>query len=554
MEPAEADAATATQAGFPALMRSTQAIVLVSVIVILVSVSMFVVYEAANRRSRASEARQVISSISLMLAEEVGRILDVANLVAGHAIEISRNRSWDDIEQSRAIFDELARLDRAYSFISAIWLTDASGMPRQSTRSFPPPHVSVADREHFKVQREADRGPFVSPLVRSRVRTEANIVMSRRIQDTSGGFQGVALVVLDPQYFLRLYREIQVEYPVAIEVVRFDRSILLRAPTAAVEESLDAVKSTGPALEATSAASGLFAAKEPGESGERMQAYRRVEGFPLYVVVSVLNADVAQSWLSAMYVHGGFAALGLVAALAALALAHAYGRREQQTLRDIRGLNASLEMRVKERTQALEHLLQEVTHRVKNSLQLTASLLRLQQNNVRDQPTREYLSDAQTRVLTIARLHEHLYQAGNFRQVELKRYLGTICADVGGALPGHQISFKSSFGSALVPVDLAIPIALVLTELLTNAMKHAFSGDAGSVAVSLDGDGESGRLEVADNGRGLPLDFDLHQAQGLGMRIVLGLVKQANGEISVDSGQTGTRFEVRFPLSGGGGP
>ncbi|MCC7048312.1 MAG: hypothetical protein IT562_16480 [Alphaproteobacteria bacterium] len=521
---------------------------LVSIVVILTSVSLFAAYEAANLRGRINDARQVLGSVSLMLAEEIGRILDVANLVAGHAIEISRDRSWDELEQSRAIFDELSRLDRAYAFISAVWLTDATGMPRLSTRAFPAPRVSVADREHFQAQRDSDPGPFLSPLLRSRVRSEANIVMSRRIQDARGNFKGAALVVLDPQYFLRLYKEIQIEHPMAIEVIRFDRSILLRAPTTTVEETLDAVKSTGPALAATSAPSGLFVAKEPNEAGERTQAYRRVEGFPLYVVVSVRNDDVTASWLKALYVHAGFAGLGLVATLAALALAHAYGRREEQVLGEIRTLNTSLEMRVQERTRALEQLLQEVTHRVKNSLQLTASLLRLQQNSVRDQPSRAHLADAQTRVLTIARLHEHLYQAGNFRQVELKRYLETICADVSGALPGHRITFKSNFGAIMVPVDLAVPLALVLTELLTNAIKHAFVQNGGVVNVTLEGDGALGKLAVADNGSGLPTGFDLNESQGLGTRIVLGLVKQASGEISVDSSATGTRFEIRFPL------
>ncbi len=533
----------------PAIARSTNAIVAVAILIVAIAGAAFAIYENANRRDRDAEARQLIATLAATLAEEAGRILDVANLVAERAIDLSRDRDWDDIAASSDIHADFTRWSKAYDFISAVWLIDAEGMPRQTSRAFPAPAVSVADREHFIVQRDRNPGPYLSPLIRSRVASEANIVFTRRIDDARGQFRGAALVVLNPDHFLRLYREIAVELPLAIELLRFDRSILIRSPGPAADAVLDAKKATGPQVDGTSPIAGIFTAEEEGTT--RTQAYRRITGFPLYIVVSVANSDVEAAWRQRLIAHGGYAALAIVATLLVLAVAHRFSRREAQVLTELQELNASLEERVRDRTDALERLLKEVTHRVKNSLQLTASMLRLQQAHA-DKPVAALLAEAQARVLTVARLHEHLYQAGNFEQVEIKRYLGTICTDLAGTLPRNRCDFACTLSARMVPVDMAVPLALIVTELVTNAAKHAFGtsddGHGGRVQVTLADHAAGALLSVADDGSGLPPDFAPEKARGLGMQIVRGLVGQIDGTLrAIDTGR-GARFDIVFPL------
>lgn len=533
----------------PAIARSSNAIALVGIAIAVVALAAFAIYESANRRERDIQARQLITTLAATLAEEAGRILDVANLVAERAIDLSRDRDWDEIAASRAIHTDFTRWSNAYDFISAVWLVDAAGRPRQTNRAFPAPDVSVADREHFVVHRDRDAGPYLSPLIRSRVASEANIVFTRRIDDAQGKFRGAALVVLNPDHFLRLYREILVELPVTVELVRFDRSILIRSPAPDTDAVVNTKKTTGPQMDRDSPIAGVFMAEEQGEP--KTQAYRQIKGFPLYIVVGVANSDIAADWRQRLIVHAAYAGLALLATLVVLAVAHRFSRREAQVLAELQQLNASLEDRVRDRTDALERLLKEVTHRVKNSLQLTASMLRLQQAHA-DKPVAAQLAEAQARVLTVARLHEHLYQAGNFERVEVKRYLGTICTDLAATLPQHRCGFVCTLSARMIPVDMAVPLALIVTELVTNAAKHAFGQhDAtrdGTVQVTLADHAEGALLLVEDNGDGLPAGFAPEQARGLGMQIVRGLVGQVEGTLRATNTGRGARFDIVFPL------
>lgn len=533
----------------PTITRSAHAIAAAGAVVAVLAVGAFAAFEFSNRAAEFRESQRLIAGVSATLAEEAGRILDVANLVAERAMDASQGRSWDEIERDQALYERFVRLSKSYDFISAVWLVDEKGMPRLTNRAFPAPPIGVADREHFQVHRDSNPGPYLSPLIRSRTVSESNIVFTRRLEDDQGRFRGVALVVLDPTHFLRLYREIQFDLPLSIELLRFDRKVLIRAPAESADSALDARKMTGPTIDRDSAMAGMFSAREPGDRDTKTQAYRQVRGFPLYIVVSVSDDDVEARWFQQMSLHGIYAGLALAALLAALAAAHRFSRREAEVMAALQALNASLEGRVRDRTDTLERLLKEVTHRVKNSLQLTSSMLRLQQRHAADPTVATQLAEAQARVLTIARLHEHLYQAGNFEQVELRRYLGTICTDLAAALPGHGCAFACTLHRSLVRVDLAVPLALIVTELVTNAMKHAFVGPLGTVAVTLEdaGDGR-GRLVVADDGVGLPPDFSPERAAGLGMQIIRGLVGQVHGTLRAQGGSGGTRFEVVFPL------
>jgi PAS domain S-box-containing protein len=209
-------------------------------------------------------------------------------------------------------------------------------------------------------------------------------------------------------------------------------------------------------------------------------------------------------------------------------------------------------------------LLHEVNHRVKNSLQLVSSLLTLQASRGRDPGLRAALGEARARIGVVARLHQRLYQAGTHGRVELVGFLRELCADAAAALgAGGEGRVRLVFqppadtGQLLLPIDRAVPLALVASELLTNALKYAFPPDhaGGTVRLALQPPGADGgalAVLVEDDGVGLPEDFDPAAAGSVGMRVVSVLARQLGAELRFGAGVSGAgaAFELRMPEPG----
>ncbi|MBC6980736.1 sensor histidine kinase [Caulobacter sp. 17J80-11] len=193
-------------------------------------------------------------------------------------------------------------------------------------------------------------------------------------------------------------------------------------------------------------------------------------------------------------------------------------------------------------------LLQEVSHRVKNSLALVSSLLGLQARTLQDAPRRA-LEDAAARVHAVARVHDQLWRGAGMREIDLSAFLTDLCAAVAGTAPQHATRVDAE--PAVVSADLAVPLGLLVNELLTNAYKYAYpEGEGGEVQVrGASAPGGRYRLEVTDRGRGLPADFNLAGSrESLGMRVVTSLAAQLGGELTAGSAEPGARFTLEFPL------
>jgi PAS domain S-box-containing protein len=207
------------------------------------------------------------------------------------------------------------------------------------------------------------------------------------------------------------------------------------------------------------------------------------------------------------------------------------------------------ETRLRASLQEKEILLKEIHHRVKNNLQVVSSLLCLQAAHADEPGLREAMKESQARVRSIALVHERLYQARDLAQVPFPSYLRSLAAELlrtHGAMEFVRIDVADSDVS--LPVDVAIPCALIVNELLTNALKHAFPAEQrGRIEVTLERD-ETGfiSLAVADEGIGLPLGFDFRSSRTLGLRLVGMLVAQLGGTVEVQR-IGGTRVCVRLP-------
>src|SRR2546430_14577457 len=194
-------------------------------------------------------------------------------------------------------------------------------------------------------------------------------------------------------------------------------------------------------------------------------------------------------------------------------------------------------------------LLNEINHRVKNSLQTVSAMLHLQANAVDDDLIRAHLTEASGRVSAIGRAYERLSHAADVESINLGPYLQQVCADAVGGASRCILDFDAAPGIELDP-DRAISLALIVNELVTNAVKHAlFDRSDGHIWVRLSRQDENTALvSVRDDGVGLPAGFDLTKSRGLGMRIMAALAKQLGASITQHGGGDGTEFRLFLPL------
>jgi PAS domain S-box-containing protein len=193
----------------------------------------------------------------------------------------------------------------------------------------------------------------------------------------------------------------------------------------------------------------------------------------------------------------------------------------------------------------VQMLVREMSHRIKNNLQMVSSLLSMQQCASTDPHARECLSRARERVSTIARLHNSLYRTADFESLDTQEYLSGLCRHIGEVMvAGRPIAFITQIESHPIGIDRAVPLGLVVNELVTNAVKHAFGEGGGEIRVSLTREGDELVLRVKDTGKGLPCV----SGKGLGMRMVRVFADQLGGTLTIRE-DCGTFAQVRMPAS-----
>lgn len=194
-------------------------------------------------------------------------------------------------------------------------------------------------------------------------------------------------------------------------------------------------------------------------------------------------------------------------------------------------------------------LLKEVHHRVKNNLQVIASLLRLQADGIGDPRLTAALMESQNRVESMALVHEQLYETEDLREVDLARHASLLALNLvhSYTVDEGRISWNVSIEPVPLAVDRAIPAGLILNELISNAFKHAFPGGRqGSLSIEGRRRGGSVVLEVRDDGVGMPEGADPARPKSLGLEIVAILTRQLKGTFEIE-GDCGALFRVTFP-------
>jgi PAS domain S-box-containing protein len=200
-----------------------------------------------------------------------------------------------------------------------------------------------------------------------------------------------------------------------------------------------------------------------------------------------------------------------------------------------------------------ELLLKEVHHRVKNNLQIISSLLSIQAESLHDPAATRALQDSQERVQCMALIHERLNRDDAPDQLDFREYVETLARDLfySYGVDRERILLHFELEPLSLGLSQAIPCGLILNELLTNSLKYAFPSERrGEILVQLRcGQDQSVTLTVADNGVGLPADFDWKSSPSLGLRIMSILGRQLDGAVEREEG-AGTAFSLTFPRTG----
>ncbi|MBX3522272.1 MAG: sensor histidine kinase [Xanthobacteraceae bacterium] len=261
------------------------------------------------------------------------------------------------------------------------------------------------------------------------------------------------------------------------------------------------------------------------------------------------------NWLRWVTILGGLVIVLVVGGVTIVTLQ--YAREVAQARDEVRALNASLEERVKLRTADLtrardraEVLVQEVNHRVANSLAMVNSMVQLQAKALGDHAAKDALSETQARIYAIASVHKRLYTSKDVRLVELDEYLAAVLDQLAVTLKneGRGASLRYTIEPLKLPTDRSINLGVVVTELVTNAFKYAYPNGNGEVRVKLASLPESkAELIVEDDGIGRSGDASA-KGTGLGTRIVNAMASNMEAKIEYLDRTQGTIARMIFPL------
>ena len=206
------------------------------------------------------------------------------------------------------------------------------------------------------------------------------------------------------------------------------------------------------------------------------------------------------------------------------------------------------EQRIQAALQEKDILLGEIHHRVKNNLQVVHSLLDLQSTRIRDESVREMLRDSQNRIRSMALIHQSLYQSKDFARVNFNSVLETLVPILLQSYRSgdQELEFELDANDVRISLNLAVPCGLIVNELITNAIKHAFPDrKQGTIRMELRETDQEVVLSISDDGIGLPADLDLRNCSTLGLQLVSLLADQMQAELTINPAHP-TRFSLRF--------
>ena len=193
---------------------------------------------------------------------------------------------------------------------------------------------------------------------------------------------------------------------------------------------------------------------------------------------------------------------------------------------------------IKKALKEKEMLLKEIHHRVKNNLMVISSLLNLQSKYIHDEVALDIFRESQNRAKSMALIHERLYRSTDLKRIEFGDYIRTLATDLYHTYVPEEslINLKMDLEEVMVDINTTVPLGLIVNELVTNSMKHAFpDGRQGEINIEFYKKDDEFTLIIEDNGLGFPEDVDFRNTETLGLQLVNNLTSQIDGDIELDT-------------------
>jgi PAS domain S-box-containing protein len=207
-----------------------------------------------------------------------------------------------------------------------------------------------------------------------------------------------------------------------------------------------------------------------------------------------------------------------------------------------------MEDKLKKSLEEKDLLIKEIHHRVKNNLMVISSLLNLQSNLIKDKEAKNIFRESQSRAKSMAMIHERLYSSDDLKRIDFGDYIRTLSTELFHTyvLDPSIINLKLNVEKIMIDINTAVPLGLIVNELVSNAMKYAFpAGRPGEIDISFHQIDDKYVLIVKDDGVGIPSDLDINKVKSLGLQLVTNLSNQIDGVLKLNR-ENGTNFEITF--------
>ncbi len=471
----------------------------------LVSAYVLLIHARSHTRSTAIALEQFTQrniGLAAFVVDEFEEFLDQRGGVTG-------------ISGEAAAEEKLENLNKWLPKGSAVLLVLPDGTVALSTEPLPAPPPNLGDRRWFKAHAEEGLPTYVGPAIRSRVYDRFIFTYTYSYRATDGNLLGIINLGIPSDSLTGLAPD---QHATRLALVKHDGAVVAAEPFAA-----ELLGQTLPLPARPRDQQTLFGTFFGSYS---VMTIRNVPEFGIYVVAAVPLVMVLQPLIWGVVI--GLALLLVVTQL-------------------LLNLASMLQKKSEEVEQALADnkvLFQEVHHRVKNNLQVISSLIRLQMDRL-PPDVRPLLEETGARVRAIALVHEQIYRAASPSTVQLDVFLAQLVQQLAASMVGNSANITTALMPVTIGLDRAVPVAILATEAITNAIKHGLDEGQGAISVSLRSEGGANIMDVRDSGRG-PAE---ESQGGLGTRIMTALSRQIDGEWNLSTTPAGTLFTLSWPAS-----
>jgi two-component sensor histidine kinase len=493
-------------------------------------------------RSALDRARAATHDLALLMEEYTKRTLETSDLLLGEMIAYTRLRGGvSALNETGEANQHLAGLTQRSAASDLFFIIDRDGNIVGSSIPRPDTPVNFADRTWFKAHR-AGAETFVGSALVGRITNEIIYTYSRRIPDLNGDFDGIAQVALRPAFLEEISRPEIEDDDVILGLWGRDGRVIARTGLTP-NQTESGVGHTALFNEMEGQRSGTYRADDMGDGVERIISFRRLERWPVTVTASVPVVTALAAWTTGFYWSAGITALVLVALCWLTWIGVRLSHQTEATQKELQQANDSLGKALSDKVM----LLQEIHHRVKNNLQVTSSLLQMQARRFTDAGVKAAFQETQDRLRSIGLIHDILYRRDTGGTMDLQDYLGRLIQELsatyGAAARGISVELDAE--PIMVDLDRGAPLALAVTEAISNAFKHAFGpGEGGRILVSARRIDDRIEILVRDTGKGVS---EIPQNEtSLGMKLIRSFSQQLGGQFSLTA-DSGTVFRLEIP-------